>query len=450
MNTKSSLSAYLLFVCFVIALGGLLFGYHTSVISGALSFLSQRFELSTVQKELVVSLLLIGALSGALLGGGFADFFGRKKTLLFTTVLYLIGTFFIVWTHSVAVLIVGRVIIGFAIGISSVTVPLYLAEISPRKIRGALVSLNQLAITIGILLAYVIDYVFAHDESWRSMFAMAFFPAVLQLFLLFFIPESPSWLMSHNYVDDAKSVLKKMRSSYEDGGFASANDEEKKQQDRSWRRLFDKNVRKAFAVGIGISVFQQITGINTVIYYAPTIFNLAGFASGASTILPAVWVGVTNVIMTIIALWLIDRVGRRPLLIIGLIGMICSLAVLGWAFFHSSSHVGNISVISLMIYVAFFAISLGPVAWLIISEIYPNSIRGRAMGIATFANWTCNFLVSVSFLSLVDNFGTAGTFFFYTVMGILALWFVFTKVPETKGKSLEEIQKFWHKSDPSK
>lgn len=443
MSKKSLLTPYLIFVCVVMAIGGVLFGYHTSVISGALPFLSHDFALHTLEKELVVSLLLIGALVGAFLGGGFADILGRRLTMLLTTIVYLIGTFIIVYAESVGVLISGRIIIGFAIGVSSVVVPLYLAEVSPPKVRGALVSLNQLAITVGILLAYVFDYIFAHDHDWRWMFAIAFFPAAIQFLLLFLIPETPSWLINHGKKEKARETLEKLRRVLKDDEVIVEQQVKTNHKTRSWKRLLDPNIRSAFAIGIGIAVFQQITGINTVIYYAPTIFKLAGFTTGASTILPAIWVGVINVLMTIIALWLIDRLGRRPLLIIGLVGMICSLAVLGWAFHYSSSHVGNISVICLITYVAFFAISLGPVAWLIISEIYPLSVRGRAMGIATFANWTCNFLVSLTFLTLIEYLGTGGAFWFYTVVGMLALWFVFTKVPETKGKSLEQIQKFW-------
>jgi MFS family permease len=280
--------------------------------------------------------------------------------------------------------------------------PLYIAEISPAESRGTLVSLNQLCITLGILIAYVVAYLSKGD--WRGMFAFAFVPIVVQFIGLFFVPESAG----------------------------------RKPASTSWRALLE--VKLPFLIGIGIAVFQSITGINTVIYYAPTIFELVGFSEAQTALLATVLVGVVNVVVTVLALWLIDRVGRRPLLIGGLSGMGLALVILGASFVTQQ---GNLGLAALLGFVAFFAVSLGPVAWLIISEVYPEGIRGRAMGIATFSNWLCNYVVSLTFLSLIQEFGTAGTFWIYAFICFLGLWFVIKLVPETKGKTFEQIQQFW-------
>jgi 77 Permeases of the major facilitator superfamily len=223
----------------------------------------------------------------------------------------------------------------------------------------------------------------------------------------------------------------------------------KKEEDapsrKGWKELLNPSVRRPFLVGIGVSVFQQITGINTVIYYAPQIFQSAGYQTAQTAILATMLVGIVNVALTVVSLWLIDKIGRRPLLIGGLIGMAAALAVLGFSFIGGGSDIGLTAVGGLMVYVAFFAISLGPVAWLIISEIYPLGIRGRAMGIATLANWVCNYVVSLTFLTLIEEFGTGYTFWLYTVICLLGLWFVYKMVPETKGKTFEQIQDFWKK-----
>jgi sugar porter (SP) family MFS transporter len=430
-----------LFVSIVAAIGGLLFGYNTSVISGALLFLKGSFNLSTFNQEMLVSIILIGALFGACFGGMIADKLGRKFTLLLTSVLFIFGTFIAMSADSLRVLFMGRIIIGFAIGIVSVATPLYIAEMSDPKHRGALVSLNQFGVTIGILLAYIINYAFAIDSDWRAMFGFAIIPSIILFILLFFIPETPTFLATHGKKIKALKILKKIilnPTSSEIDSIESINQEKAV----SWSHLFEKSVRPALFIGIGISIFQQVTGINIVIYYAPTIFQLAGFESAPSAILASMGIGTINVIMTFIALWLIDLVGRKPLLKVGISGMVISLIVLGFVFLLKGSLVSLISIISLMAYVSFFAIGLGPIAWLIISEIYPMGIRGRAMGIATFANWTFNYLISLSFLTLVDLLGKSFTFWLYAIIGILALWFVIKKVPETKGKTLKEIQTF--------
>lgn len=445
MQEKHKGSFYSLFVACIAALGGLLFGYNTSVISGALLFISQDFDLSTFQQELVVSTVLIGCVIGAFGGGFLADHLGRKKTLFATLILFFLGIFILSDSVGFDTLLLGRFITGIAIGIASLAVPLYIAEIAPHERRGALVSLNQLMITIGILVAYLVSYRLADNNDWRDMFAFAYFPAAVQFVGLFFIPESPSWLLGQNRHADAEKVFRKMDLPLSDQQAARGENGTGPASKTNWRELFAHRYRRSFLVGVGISVFQQITGINTVIYYAPKIFQLAGYQTAQTAIFATILVGIVNVAMTVISLWLIDRLGRRPLLIGGLMGMAAALALLGFSFLGGAADVGAIAVAGLMIYVAFFAISLGPVAWLIISEIYPLGIRGRAMGIATLANWVSNYIVSLTFLTLIEVLGTGYTFWLYTIICLIGLWFVLKMVPETKGKTLEQIQNFWRK-----
>ncbi|HRW58797.1 MAG TPA: sugar porter family MFS transporter, partial [Chlamydiales bacterium] len=387
----------------------------------------------------------VGALIGAFSGGFFSDRYGRKFTLFITSFLFIVGTFFLSFADGISMLIVGRFFSGLAIGIASVIVPLYISEMSPAEYRGGLVSLNQLAITIGILISLIIDYSFADDAQWRKMFGMSFIPAIAYFFGLIFIPETPSFLASKGKQKKALKILEKI---HRRKTFDEVVDEPRRHEadkTSSWGYLFSKAMRPALIVGVGISILQQITGINIVFYYAPRIFQLAGFESASAAILASMGVGIVNVFITIIALWLIDLVGRRPLLIAGVIGMSVSLVLLGGVFLMKNEHLGLVAMIALMLYVAFFAFSLGPIAWLIISEIYPLGIRGRAMGFASFVNWSSNYIVSVTFLSLVHFFGPAGTFWLYAAIGVIGLWFIFKMVPETKGKTLEQIQNYWKK-----
>lgn len=445
MTKNVSISNFSLFVSLIAAIGGLLFGFNTSVISGAMLFISQKFDLTTLQQELIVSFLLVGALIGALSGGLLADRVGRRTTLIFTAALFIISSICQVMSDSLMGLIIGRFLSGAAIGLASLTVPLYISEMSISSSRGILVSLNQLAVTIGILLSYFVDFAFASSGNWRWMIAFGLFPAMAMLIGLLFVPETPAWLASMGKKELATRILGRIHLKAHEEEPVAEIESRSHDHGAHWKELFGKGVRHALLIGIMISVFQQITGINAVIYYAPRIFQIAGFQSAESATLATLGIGVINVLMTFVALWLIDIVGRRRLLLVGLSGMIFCLAILGMAFMSASSGLGFLSVLSLMGYVSFFAISLGPVAWLIISEIYPLHVRGRAMSIATFANWTSNFIVSLTFLSLVEWFGAGGAFWLYTMIAILALWFISSLVPETKGKTLLQIQEFWKK-----
>lgn len=429
------------------ALGGLLFGYDTGVISGALIFIQKTFALSTFHQELVVSVVLVGACVGALSGGWFADRFGRRQMLIFTAIVFIAGALVCATAANVMMLIVGRAIVGLGIGFASSTVPLYISEVSPAGARGWQVSLFQFAITMGILAAYLVDYGFAGSGSWRWMLGLAVVPGVILGLGMAVLPESPRWNAQRGNTAKARSILAKIRGT-QNVDAEMREIEATLQQAHEHGKLSDlwlPEVRPALVIGIGLAIFQQVTGINTVIYYAPKIIQSAGISSASGAILATAGIGLVNVLMTIVSMWLIDRVGRRPLLLVGIAGMVVSLGVLGYAF-HSPTHSGSfaeIAVITLMCYVAMFAISLGPIFWLLIAEIYPLKIRGGAEGVAAGTNWAANFVVSLTFLTLVETVGASWSFWLYAAMGVAAWIFSFALVPETKGRTLEEIEAAW-------
>ncbi len=438
-------SSFVYIVAAFAALGGILFGYDTGVISGAILFIKEHFMLSAIQEEVVVSAVLLGALIGAVAGGRLADRFGRRKIIIISAIIFALGAIGTALASTVAWLIVGRGIVGVAIGMASFVTPLYISEVSPDKIRGKLVSFNQLAITAGIVVSYLIGYFLSKHGDWRMMFGLAAIPAGILTVGMLFMPASPRWLASHSMIDKARRVLKRIRGTDDVNKEMQEIQESLSQQSGHWSELLGPLVRPALIVGIGLAVLQQVTGINTVIYYAPTIFQFAGFKSASSAILATVGLGIVNMLMTVVAMQLLDRVGRRPLLLIGIAGMVLSLGVLGFAFHlpHLSGILGWVAAGSLMLYVGSFAIGMGPVFWLLISEIYPLKIRGRAMSIATVANWGANFVVALTFLSMIKILGRPGTFWVYALVGIVAWVFSYFFVPETRGRSLEYIESHW-------
>jgi len=430
----------------IAALCGLLFGYDTGVISGALLFIRKDFVLSPLMQGVVTSAVLAGAALGAGFSGRLADRFGRRRMILAVALLFFLASLLTSLAPDVSWLAAGRILVGLAIGVCSYTGPLYISEIAPAQNRGALVSLNQLLITIGILVSYLVDYLFAMGENWRWMFGIAAIPAVILGAGMLFLPESPRWLVSRGQRDQARSVLARVRTAAEADEELRAIETHDEGQEAGWTELADRRYHPALIVGIGLAIFQQITGINTIIYYAPTIFQMAGFSSAAQSILATAGVGLVNVLLTILSLRLLDRVGRRPLLLFGISGMIVCLAALGLVFHFGSGSpwLGWLAVISVMAYVGCFAISLGPIFWLIISEIYPLRVRGLAMGIATMANWGFNLVVALTFLLLVQALGAANTFWLYAAVSVAALLFSHRFVPETKGRTLEQITEHWY------
>jgi SP family galactose:H+ symporter-like MFS transporter len=430
----------------VAALGGLLFGYDTGVISGAILFIKKSFSLSPQLQEIVVSAVLVGAVIGAVTGGRLADRFGRRRLIILSAVIFSIGAVATALTPLISLLIAGRIVVGIAIGIASFIAPMYISELAPARVRGSLVSVNQLAITVGIVVSYLVDYAFSGLGAWRMMLGLAAVPSIILALAMWRLPSSPRWLVARGSMDKARSVLGRIRRSSEIDAEVKEIKRSLEKQKGSGVLLSHPMLRMALFVGIGLAVFQQLTGINTVIYYAPTIFEFAGFKTAGFSILATVGVGLVNVAFTLLAIRLIDRVGRRPLLLGGVAGQIVGLVILGLAFqLHQLARfIGYIAVASLAIYVASFAIGLGPVFWLMISEIYPLKVRGAAMSLATVVNWGVNLAVAVTFLTLVGAVGRPGTFWIYAGIGIAAWLFFYFLVPETRGKSLEEIEDHWH------
>jgi SP family galactose:H+ symporter-like MFS transporter len=431
------------------ALGGLLFGYDTGVISGALLFLKTAFHLSPLMMGVVTSIALAGAACGAAVAGRLADRFGRRPTLLATAVIFVSGAIISALAGDLGFLLAGRLIIGIGIGGASMLTPLYLAEIAPAKIRGALVSFNQLAVTLGILGAYLVGYALAAHGAWRWMLGLGGVPGVLLAAGMFFLPETPRWLAGHGHMDRARKALLQLRGKGTDvkAELAQLHDDlTTPAKSRPQSRISHASNRLPLIVGIGLAIFQQVTGINTVIYFAPTIFQASGLSSASAAILATAGIGVVNVVMTAVAIWLVDRVGRRVLLIWGLGGMGVSLCLLALGFMLGHGQLlGLLTGASLTVYVGFFAIGLGPVFWLLISEIFPLAIRAQGMSAATIANWLANLVVALTFLDLVGFLGHAGVFVLYAVLTFAGLGFAYALVPETKGLTLEAVQALWTK-----
>ncbi len=436
---------YFYLIAAVAALGGLLFGYDTGVISGALLFIRQVMSLSPTMQGVVVAIALAGAAIGAATAGYLSDRNGRRLVILGAGLLFIAGALISAVAQGVIVLVIGRFLVGLAIGVASMLTPLYLAEISPARVRGAIVSLNQLCITGGILVSYLVGFALASSsDGWRWMLALGALPGIILAAGMLVLPESPRWLAGRGRIPDANTVLQHLR------GTADVADElntlrtdlaREGRQLAGASELLSPRLRRPLIIGIGLAMFQQITGINTVIYFAPTIFQSAGLSSAATSILATAGVGAVNVIMTIVSIRLIDRLGRRQLLFWSLGGMAVTLLVLSAAFYSGASgQLAWVAVASVAAFVGFFAIGLGPVFWLLIAEIFPLAVRGRAMSLATVANWSFNLIVSATFLNLVGAVGSAGAFLVYAVLSLVALAFIAMMVPETKGRSLEQIE----------
>lgn len=433
---------YVIGVSAIAALAGLLFGFDTGIISGALLFIQRDMQLSTGMQELIVSSVLLGAMFGSLASGTLTDRFGRRRLMLVISGLFIFGTLIATLATTVYTILLGRLFIGLAIGIGSYTAPLYIAEVSPVNLRGGLVSLNQLAITIGILCSYLINYAFTNTEgSWRWMFGIGVIPAILLSIGMIFLPESPRWLVKRNLLEEAKNTLRKLRRT------DNVNDEIRDIQNSlrvrqaTFSEIFSANIRPVLFLGAMLGLIQQVTGINTIIYYAPTIFQLAGFQDASSSILATVGIGVVNVLATIFAVFMLDKLGRRPLLLAGLTGMGVSLLGLSLAFFaNASAALPWIAMCCTFTYIICFAFSLGAILWLMVSEIFPLEIRATAMSIAVFSCWFWNFVVSSTFLTLLDAIGPGGAFLLYAVMCAASFVFCYHKTPETTGVTLEQIE----------
>ena len=430
----------------IAALGGLLFGYDTGVISGAILFVKGEFALSPTMQELVVSAVLVGAVLGAAAGGALTGRFGRRSLVILAGLVFTLSAIGTAFAPTVGWLIAARVASGVGIGIASFISPMYIAELVPARVRGSLVAVNMLAITTGIVVAYLVDYAFSASHGWRWMFGLAALPSIGLVIGMWWLPDSPRWLISRSKVDAARKVLQRVRTtSHVDAEVKDIQQSMAQQGEGGLAGLLQPSLRMPMIVGLGLAAFQQITGINTVIYYAPTIFKFAGIDAAGPAILAGAGLAAVMWFFHVLAIFLIDRVGRRPLLLTGVAGQIVGLGVLGAAFHFPqlASFKSDVAIGGLLVYVACFAFGLGPIFWLLISEIYPLKNRGVAMSTVTVTNWATNLLVAVTFLTLVSLLGRAGTFWLYGLIAIGAWVFIYRLVPETKGKTLEQIEAQW-------
>ncbi|MEM7626336.1 MAG: sugar porter family MFS transporter [Planctomycetota bacterium] len=435
---------YLTTIVLVATLGGLLFGYDTAVISGAIGFLQQHFELSAAMKGWAASSALVGCVVGVAMAGGMNDRLGRRTTLIVAAVLFLISAVGSAVPHTLTEFIVFRVIGGVGVGAASMTSPMYIAEVSPARLRGRMVSINQFAIIFGMLVVYFVNYFIALsgseqwniDTGWRWMFGSEAIPALLLLVLLFFVPESPRWLIKQGNPEKARRTLTRIDGAIRaEREMAEINTALGHEGD-SIGQLFRPGMRWVLFIGVGLAVLQQVTGINVFLYYAPEIFKTVTGADADVALLQTIVVGAVNLLFTVVAIWTVDRVGRKPLMMIGSAGMGLSLVAIGAA--ATFNLIGAWLLIFMLGYIACFAVSVGPVTWVILSEIFPTKIRGRAMAIAALCLWVANFVVSQTFPMmdeqpwLVKTFNHGFPFFVYAAFCVV-LMLIMTKLPETKG-----------------
>lgn len=458
MSTGNSF--YLVLITLIAATGGFLFGFDMAVISGALTFVQDQFDLTAVQEGWFVSSALIGCIIGVSVSGEFSDRLGRRfamKTAAFLFFLSAVGT---AAAPGFAWLITARLLGGIAVGIASNVVPLYISEIAPPHIRGRLVTFYQLAITVGILFAYIsnavvlnltettgsyslwpfLEFIFV-DEVWRGMFGIETLPALLFLGGIFMIPESPRWLYNQNRGDEGKSILERIMGSKKAEESANEIHANLQEEDGSYKELLKPGLRKALIIGLLLPVFSQFSGINAIIYYGPRILNEAGMEVN-NALISQILLGFANMVFTFIAVWKVDSLGRRPLYLFGTAGATISLLATGYFFFIGAT--GSVFLlISVIAFLACFAFSIGPLKFVIASEIFPNRIRGRALALSIMAMWIADTIVGQLTPMLLSAGGASTTFWFFAVFCVIAFLFIYKMVPETKGKSLEEIQQMW-------
>lgn len=429
-------------IFFLGALGGLLYGYDMGVISGALLFIKNDIPLTSFTEGLVVSSMLLGAIVGSGFSGPLSDRFGRRRLVFMISIVFIIGALILAAAQNMSVLVTGRLIIGLAVGGSTAIVPVYLSEMAPTEQRGSLSSLNQLMITIGILASYLVNYAFAPIEGWRWMVGLAVVPSFILMIGVLFMPESPRWLLEHRSEEAARSVMKLTRKPEQIDSEIHEMREINRISDSTWKVLTSAWLRPTLIIGCCFALFQQIIGINAIIYYAPTIFSEAGLGN-ITSILGTVGIGSVNVIMTIFAMMIIDKIDRKKLLVIGNIGMVASLiimAILIWTIGLESSFGAWIIVVCLTLFIIFFAFTWGPILWVMLPELFPMRARGAATGISALVLSIGSLLVAQFFPIMSDAMGIGQVFLVFAVIGVAALIFVVKFLPETRGRSLEEIE----------
>jgi sugar porter (SP) family MFS transporter len=439
------MSLNLALICFVAAIGGFLFGFDTSVISGAIEFIEMPavFNLDEIQKGWAVSCIIIGCMMGCILSGKPSHLYGRKKMLLATAVLFLLSTLGCALAKSFAVFVACRILAGVAVGSASMLAPMYIAEISPAPVRGILVSFNQLATFTGQSVAFLSNYLL-HDvgglNNWRFMLGIMAIPAFLFFILLLLVPESPRWLVMRRRKQQALAILAKIHGeALAQKELADIVESVEKSEQGQFKELFRGKMFKLLIIGILLAVFQQVTGINVVMYYAPSIFKSTGVGN-ESALFQTMIMGFVNLTFTIVSILLIERVGRRPLMLIGSVGMGVFLTAVSLAYF-TNQFGGSLVLFLIMGYLASFALSLGPIVWVLISEIFPNRLRSHAVSLSVFMLWGANFIVSFTFPYLLVHLKGGFTFLIYAVMCVLCFLFVLMYLKETKGKTLEQIEK---------
>lgn len=436
------------FLTSVAALGGLLFGYDTAVISGAIGFLQTKFELTAAMKGWAASSAIVGCIFGAMFAGALSDKWGRKKVLILTAVLFGVSAIGSAILRDLTEFTIARFVGGLGVGAASMLSPLYITELAPAAIRGRLVSIYQLAIVLGILLIFFVNMLIQDlgneawnvEYGWRWMLGSETLPAILFLVAIFFVPESPRWLMKAGREDEANDVLTKINGPTRAAEIQAEIKSMLQQEKGSLQELFSGSFKKAIMIGMILAIFSQIQGINAIMYYAPEIFKEVGTGTGGA-FMQTVIVGVINTLFTWVAIKWVDKSGRKFLLLAGGGGMALSLFVVGLAFYFSWP--GWVILFFILAYVACFAASYGPVTWVIISEIFPIRMRGLAMSVATLTLWIAVYLVTQFFPIMIEEIGSYWTFWIFGMMATLAFIFVWLNVPETKGKTLEEIEASW-------
>ena len=463
--TKKRNSGYVLFMAVVAAIGGILFGYDTAVISGTISSVSGQFSLDTIQQGWYVGCALVRSIIGVLFAGTLSDSIGRKKTMLIAATLFCLSAIFCAASAGFVQLVCFRIIGGMGIGIVSIVSPVYISEVSPADRRGTMVSLYQLAVTIGFLAAYIVNFWIQdaaqsaqyssgwwrhvmQDEMWRGMLGSMTVPAIMYFIVIFFIPESPRWLIVKGEGGKASAILTRI---YSDRAAAETQMSETKasiegETVSEWKALLQPGILKAVIIGSAIAILGQFMGVNAVLYYGPEIFSDAGLSSGDS-MFSQVLVGAVNMLTTVIAVFIIDKVGRKQLIYWGVSGMILSLIMIGLYFLCGEAWgLGNGFLLSFFLFYVFCcAISISAVVFVLLSEMYPNSVRGRAMSVAGLALWIGTYLIGQLTPWLLENLTPAGTFFLFAAMCVPYILIMWKAVPETTGKTLEEIEEYWKK-----
>lgn len=433
-----------IFTCVLAALAGLMFGLDIGVISGATHFIQAEFRIDDSTIEWIVSMMMLGAAVGALGAGWMSSALGRKRSLILAATLFVAGSLLSGWAWSPATLLGARFVLGLAIGVATFTAPLYLAEVAPVRIRGAMISTYQLMITIGILVAFLSDTAFSYTGNWRWMLGVIAIPGALFLLGVLLLPDSPRWLMMRGRRDEAVDVLMRLRGDVTVVDREVADIEEQlKTPQRGWHLfLQNSNFRRSVGLGVLLQVMQQFTGMNVVMYYAPRIFEGMGYNTESQMWFTAI-VGLVNVLATFIAIGLVDRLGRKPILYIGFTVMALGLGVVG-TMMHLGIHTHveqMFTVVMLLIFIVGFAMSAGPLIWTLCSEVQPLKGRDFGIGCSTFTNWIANMIVGVTFLSLLDGIGNAATFWLYAGLNVLFLVITFLLIPETKNVTLEQIER---------